>query len=75
MSPIRVISEILKIKAKSTFTLDSPAFSSLRETPIKKFGVKEQYYGRCTDETDTLIWVVREPAPSPLSSLDLLISY
>ena len=61
MSPI--ISEILKIKANSTFTLDSPAFSSLRETPIK-FGVKEQYYGKCTDEPDTLIWVVRASDPS-----------
>jgi len=58
MSPI--ISEILKIKADSTLTLDGPAFSSLRETPIK-FGVKEQYYGRCTDEPDTLIWVVHWP--------------
>ena len=71
MSPI--ISEILKIKASSTFTLDSPAFSSLRETPIK-FGVKEQYYGRCIDEPDTLIWVVRAPDPSYFcTSADLLL--
>ena len=71
MSPI--ISEILKIKAKSTFTLDCPAFSSLRETPIK-FGVKEQYYGRCTDEPDTLIWVVRASDLSyPTTPLRLLI--
>ena len=71
MSPI--ISEILKIKANSTFTLDCPAFSSLREIPIK-FGVKEQYYGRCTDEPDTLIWVVRASDPSyPTTPLHLLI--
>ena len=71
MSPI--ISEILKIKARSTFTLDCPAFSSLREIPIK-FGVKEQYYGRCTDEPDTLIWVVRASDPSYLSThADLLL--
>ena len=66
MSPI--ISEILKIKANSTFSLDSPAFSSLRETPIK-FGVKEQYYGKCTDEPDTLIWVISASDPSYLSTL------
>lgn len=65
MSPI--ISEILKIKANSTFTLDCPSFSSLRETPIK-FGAKEQYYGRCTDEPDTLIWVVRASDPPYLST-------
>ena len=73
MSPITaIISEILKIKAKSTFTLNCPAFSSLRETPIK-FGVKEQYYGKCTDEQDTLIWVLRAPSGlSSISSPDLL---
>ena len=65
MSPI--ISEILKIKANSTFTLDSPAFSLLRETPIK-FGVKEQYYGKCTDEPDTLLWVISVSDLSYLST-------
>lgn len=71
MSPI--ISEILKIKVDSTFTLDCPAFSTLRETPIR-LGVKEQYYGTCTDEPDTLMWVVRTSDPSCLSApADLLL--
>ena len=71
MSPI--ISEILKIKANSAFSLDCPTFSSLRETTIK-FGVKEQYYGKCTDETDTLIWVVRASDSCYLATLaDLLL--
>jgi hypothetical protein len=63
----RIISEILKIKARSTFTLEGSAFSSLRETAIK-FGVKEQYYGKCTDEPDTLMWVVSASDPSYISS-------
>ena len=74
MSPI--ISEILKIKAKSTFALGGSAFSSLREAAIK-FGVKEQYYGMCTDEPDTLMWVVSALDPSYIShgttSADLLL--
>ena len=51
-----IISEILKVKVDPSFTLDSVAFVSLQDIPIK-FDVKEQFYGLCTDEPNTLLWV------------------
>ena len=53
-----ITSEILKVKVDPSFTLDSVAFASLRDIPIK-FDVKEQFYGLCTDEPNTLLWVIR----------------
>lgn len=71
-----IISEILKVKVDPSFTLDSAAFASLREIPIK-FDVKEQFYGLCTDEPNTLLWVIRASdniylsVPADLGSLKI----
>jgi hypothetical protein len=53
-----IISELIKFNVPISFTLDSPGFAQLRQTAVAN-GVKEQYYGTCTDTPNTLLWVVR----------------
>ncbi|KAJ6555566.1 hypothetical protein DFH09DRAFT_1262406 [Mycena vulgaris] len=56
-----IVSEIVKFTVKPGFTLDSPEFAQLRKTAVES-GVKEQYYGTCTDTANTLLWVIQWPA-------------
>ena len=52
-----IISQILKLKVRPSFTVESLDFKLLRESAASE-GVKEQYYGLCTDEPNTLLWVI-----------------
>ncbi|PPQ98860.1 hypothetical protein CVT26_014336 [Gymnopilus dilepis] len=58
-----IISQILKLKVRPSFTVESLDFKLLRESAASE-GVKEQYYGLCTDEPNTLLWVINWPADS-----------
>ena len=53
-----IVSELMKITVARGFKLDSPTFSQLRGAAVAN-GVKEQYYGTCTDTPNTLFWVIR----------------
>ena len=53
-----IISELIKITVAQGFKLDSPNFAQLRNSAVAN-GVKEQYYGNCTDTPNTLLWVIR----------------
>jgi hypothetical protein len=53
-----IISELIKFSVAHGFKLDSPSFSMLRKSVVAN-GVKEQYYGTCTDTPNTLFWVIR----------------
>ena len=50
-----IVSELIKFNVARGFKLDSLDFAQLR----KASGVKEQYYGTCTDTPNTLLWVIR----------------
>ncbi|KAJ6570540.1 hypothetical protein DFH09DRAFT_916980 [Mycena vulgaris] len=56
-----IVSEIVKFTVKAGFELDSPEFAQLRKAVVE-CGVKEQYYGTCTDTPNTLLWVIQWPA-------------
>jgi hypothetical protein len=53
-----IVSELIKFSVAPVFKLDSPDFAQLRKAAIAN-GVKEQYYGTCTDTPNTLLWVIR----------------
>jgi hypothetical protein len=53
-----IISELLKFSVARGFKLDSPGFAQLRKAAVA-YGVKEQYYGTCTDTPNTLLWVIQ----------------
>ena len=53
-----IISELIKFTVAQGFKLDSPNFAQLRNSAVAN-GVKEQYYGNCTDTPNTLLWVIR----------------
>jgi hypothetical protein len=53
-----IISELIKFSVALGFKLDSPGFAQLRKAAVAN-GVKEQYYGTCTDTPNTLLWVIR----------------
>lgn len=53
-----IVSQLLKFSVARGFTLDSPGFAQLRTVAVAN-GVKEQYYGTCTDTPNTLFWVIR----------------
>jgi len=53
--------KIVKITVKPGFSLDAPEFAQLRKIVVEA-GVKEQYYGTCTDTPNTLLWVIQWPA-------------
>jgi hypothetical protein len=57
-----IVSEIVKITVKPGFSLDAPEFAQLRKVVVEA-GVKEQYYGTCTDTPNTLLWVIRALIP------------
>jgi hypothetical protein len=61
-----IVSELIKFSVKRGFKLDAPDFAQLRQAAVTN-GVKEQYYGTCTDTPNTLLWVIR--AYSSLPSL------
>jgi hypothetical protein len=52
-----IISELIKFSVSRGFKLDSPSFAQLRNTVVVN-GVKEQYYGTCQDNPNTLLWVI-----------------
>ncbi|KAJ7653400.1 hypothetical protein B0H17DRAFT_1100822 [Mycena rosella] len=56
-----IVSEIVKFTVKPGFALGSPEFAQLRTAAVE-CGVKEQYYGMCTDAPNTLLWVIQWPA-------------
>ncbi|KAJ8516175.1 hypothetical protein ONZ45_g6514 [Pleurotus djamor] len=59
MAPI--LSEILLVKYNPRkFSLSSPLYTQLRED-AGKLGATEQYYGKCTDKANTLVWVLQWP--------------
>ena len=53
-----IISELIKFSVRRAFKLDSPGFAQLRNAVVAN-GVKEQYYGTCQDNPNTLLWVIR----------------
>ena len=53
-----IVSELIKFGVARGFKLVSPDFAQLRKAAVAN-GVKEQYYGTCTDTPDTLLWVIR----------------
>lgn len=53
-----IVSELIKFTVAGSFKLDSPDFAQLRKAAVAN-GVKEQYYGTCTDTPNTLLWVIR----------------
>jgi hypothetical protein len=53
-----IISELINFSVAQGFKLDSPGFAQLRKAAVAN-GVKEQYYGTCTDTPNTLLWVIR----------------
>lgn len=53
-----IVSELIKFSVARAFKLDSPDFAQLRKAVVAN-GVKEQYYGTCTDTPNTLLWVIR----------------
>jgi hypothetical protein len=53
-----IVSELIKFSVARGFKLDSPDFAQLRKAAVAN-GVKEQYYGTCTDTPNTLLWVIR----------------
>ncbi|KAJ7071560.1 hypothetical protein C8F01DRAFT_440409 [Mycena amicta] len=57
-----IISQLVKFATKPGFTLASSAFVELRKAVVER-GVKEQYYGLCTDAPNTLFWVIQWPMP------------
>ena len=59
-----IVSELIKFSVARGFKLDSPGFAQLRKTVVAN-GVKEQYYGTCTDTPNTLLWVIRAHSSSP----------
>ncbi len=57
-----IISELIKFSVAPGFQFDSPGFTQLRQAAVAN-GVKEQYYGTCTDTPNTLLWVIRAYFP------------
>ncbi|KAJ7106667.1 hypothetical protein C8R44DRAFT_885937 [Mycena epipterygia] len=56
-----IVSEILEITVNPSFRFDSAEFVQVRKAVVE-CGVKEQYYGICTDTLNTLLWVIQWPA-------------
>jgi hypothetical protein len=50
-----IISELIKFTVAHGFERN---FAQLRKIVVSN-GVKEQYYGTCTDTPNTLLWVIR----------------
>ena len=50
-----IISELIKFTVAPGFERN---FAQLRKAVVSN-GVKEQYYGTCTDTPNTLLWVIR----------------
>jgi hypothetical protein len=53
-----IVSELIKFSVARGFKLDSANFARLRQAAVTN-GVKEQYYGTCTDTPNTLLWIIR----------------
>ncbi|KAE9390852.1 hypothetical protein BT96DRAFT_1024361 [Gymnopus androsaceus JB14] len=65
-----IISELLKFSIGRDFKLESPAFAQLRQSAVA-YGVKEQYFGTCTNTPNTLLWVIQWIAPKgPLETFE-----
>ena len=60
-----IISELIKFSVAPGFQFASPGFAQLRKAAVAN-GVKEQYYGTCTDTPNTLLWVIRAYFSLPL---------
>ncbi|KAF8240100.1 hypothetical protein L208DRAFT_1449600 [Tricholoma matsutake] len=65
-----IVSELIKFSVAHGFKFDSSGFAQLRKAAVAN-GVKEQYYGTCTDTPNTLLWVIQWLADKgPLESTE-----